>query len=479
MESIIRQYLARNSLRFFRDLEKQFEDDYFARTIYVARFALVLALVLYALFGILDIFISPQTRHLIWLIRYAVVCPLILLVFILTFFGFFRSVMQASLILLSITMGFGIIIMIITARGAEAGLFYYAGLILVIVWGYTLVKLRFIQATAVGWVIVCAYELAAVLYQELWRSEQLMRVFINNNFFFISANIIGMFASYYMDVYTRRDFLQRLVIIEEQKKIEIERNKLAEFHETMTEELEMARVIQQQIIPRGKPASYIAALFRPMEPIGGDFYDFIRFREQELTGIFLSDVSGHGVPAALITTMIKSILAESGFDKHEPSFLMKHMNRQLMDQMAGNFATAFYGIYDNTKKTIVYSIAGHNPPYLMHDGKLSNLELTGGGPLGFFSDEDILKNGPCLEFSTRVLDLPSPAKILFYTDGLTEARNDAGNPRFFMKVIDDILLGLAHLPCDDFIEGLYRELVSFRGNEKFDDDVCLICLDIE
>jgi serine phosphatase RsbU (regulator of sigma subunit) len=479
VEMLLKEYLVYNRLRFSGDLERQFKDDYFAKTIPITRFALALALVLYALFGILDIFISPQTKHLIWLIRYAAVCPLIILVLILTFFAFFKSIMQGSLIVLSIIMGFGIIIMIITARDVAVGLYYYAGLILVIVWGYTLVKLRFVQATVVGWVIVCAYEFAAVFYQEMWRSDQLINAYISNNFFFISANIIGMFAAYYMEAYTRRDFLQRLLIIENQKKIEIERNRLAEYHRTMTAELDMARVIQQKIIPREKPVPFIASLFHPMEPVGGDLYDFIRFRELELTGIFLSDVSGHGVPAALITMMIKSILAESGIDKRDPAQLLRHMNEHLRDQMAGNFATAFYGIYDNTKKTITYSSAGHTPPFVIHGGSISKLESIDGGPLCYFSEEDICTIGPVLEYTTKVAEIPRPGKILFYTDGLTEARNDRGGPQFFSIIMDEILLGMAHLPCDEFIERLYRELVVFRGSDDFDDDVCMICLDID
>ena len=80
-----------------------------------------------------------------------------------------------------------------------------------------------------------------LINQYLWKSDQFINAFINNNFFCISANIIGMFASYYMEMYTRKDFSQRLMIIEEQKKIEQEKNILSNFHENMISELDMAR----------------------------------------------------------------------------------------------------------------------------------------------------------------------------------------------------------------------------------------------
>ena len=249
MEMLLKQYLLKNRLRFSEELEALFGEDYFHKTVPIARFALVLAFVLYAAFGILDLYISPMTKSITWFIRYAVICPLILLVFILSFFKFFKMIMQHSLFVLSLVMGFGIIVMIMTSRSDIGGLFYYAGLILVIVWSYTLVRLKFINATIVGWIIVAAYEFAAVFYQDLWKSDRLINAFISNNFFFISANIIGMFASYHMEMYTRRDFLQRLMIIEDQNKIEQEKNTLAIFHEKMTTELDMARTFSSRSYP--------------------------------------------------------------------------------------------------------------------------------------------------------------------------------------------------------------------------------------
>jgi len=98
----------------------------------------------------------------------------------------------------------------------------------------------------------------------------MMNAFISNNFFFVSSNIIGMFVCYHMEMYTRKDFLQRLLIEENQKKIEDEKITLIEWRRIMDSELDMARSIQMQIIPEDNPSHYISALFKPMAPIGGD-----------------------------------------------------------------------------------------------------------------------------------------------------------------------------------------------------------------
>ena len=128
---------------------------------------------------------------------------------------------------------------------------------------------------------------------------------------------------------------------------------------------------------------------------------------------------------------------------------------------------------------ITYSSAGHNPPYLIYRGALIGLDKACGSPLGVTTDDEIRHDGSTAQYINHVQDLPAPSKIVFYTDGLTEARNKNLNPRMFIKLINDTLLKLAHLPCDEFIAELYGELVRFRGNETFDDDVCIICLDVE
>jgi len=226
VEELLKYYITKNKLHFPVELEKKFNDDYFIRILPVVRIALVLAFILYAVFGILDVFVSPETNHFTWMIRYVIVCPVILAVLIISYFKIFKKKMEILLSIVSISAGFGIIAMIVTARSIEGNLYYYAGLTLIIMWSYTFVRLKFINATVVSLIIIFAYEISIIYFGGILSSRPLIIAFVSNNFFFISSNIIGMFVCYNMEIYTRRDFLQRLLILEHEKIIEEEKNKL-------------------------------------------------------------------------------------------------------------------------------------------------------------------------------------------------------------------------------------------------------------
>src|SRR5215472_8783309 len=193
-------------LRFADDLEPSFTQHRLEQSLPFARFALILALVLYALFGILDYYIVPVGARWIWVIRYVIFCPVALAVFGLTFTRWFRPVMQPVLAGVAVLAGLGIVAMIAIAHPA-AGYLYYAGLLLVIPWAYTLLQLRFSYATWACLAIIIGYEIVAVLLQ-----PTPVQILINNNFFFLSAVIIGMVAGYTIERGLRTDFLQRRVI---------------------------------------------------------------------------------------------------------------------------------------------------------------------------------------------------------------------------------------------------------------------------
>jgi serine phosphatase RsbU (regulator of sigma subunit) len=252
---------------------------------------------------------------------------------------------------------------------------------------------------------------------------------------------------------------------------------LEERSDIIERELVMARNIQEQLIPSGTPTEYISALYKPMDAVGGDFYDFIEFRDSDHIGIFISDVSGHGVPAALITSMIKSILLRSGDLRGNPAALLAHMNEVLLDNIAQNFFTSFYGIYDPTHKKVYYASAGHNEPYIISEGRVEQMKGRRSVPIGFLENHELeKKNKP---YVTEIYDVPEDAKILFYTDGLVEAEPLDKRYHFFEdNGLEEVLLNNSHLSSDEFLAEVYTELAQFRGAEEFDDDICLICLDV-
>jgi len=193
-------------LRFRDDLEPGFAKYHLEHSLPFARFALILALLLYALFGILDFYIVPDVARWIWLIRYAIFCPAVLVVLGLTFTRWFKPVMQPVLSGVAALAGLGIVAMIAIAS-PSAGYLYYAGLLLVIPWAYAVLQLRFSYATRACLAIIIGYEVVAV-----WRKPTPIGILINNNFFFLSAVVIGMVAGYTIERGLRTDFLQRRLI---------------------------------------------------------------------------------------------------------------------------------------------------------------------------------------------------------------------------------------------------------------------------
>ena len=302
----VTQFLERTPLRFSADLEKLFLDDYREKSLPMIRISFVLGIALYAIFGVLDAFIAPQTRNVTWLIRFAIVCPLMAISLGLSWLPIFKRFSEIDTMIVALSAGFGIIAIIALSRDTDAAKYYYAGLILVLIYVYTFTKMRFALATITSLLIILGYEAVGVGPLRMLGAHESFIVFLNNNFFFIAANIMGMIVCYYVERYARKDYLRRLLVVEKQELLQAERNQLFDRNRLMKRELEMARRIQQALIPQETPNKNIFSLYRPMEEVGGDYFDFFRIGDEGKIGVFLSDVSGHGVPAAFITSMIKS-----------------------------------------------------------------------------------------------------------------------------------------------------------------------------
>jgi serine phosphatase RsbU (regulator of sigma subunit) len=476
-EQKITDQIKKNTLSFSSELEALFHEDYFSKSLGSVRKALILAFVLYASFGVLDLMITPLSSVHTWIIRYIIVCPVIAAAYIISYFKIYAGISQYVISAVALVAGFGILGMIYFAVEKEGKLYYYAGLILVIMWSYTLASLRYKYAAIISWAIIAGYELMIVFLQNLTSSPDLIPSFINNNFFFISSNIIGMMAGYYIELFSRKDFLQRLLIAEKQIKLTVERNELSARMNIMNNELNMTRIIQEQLIPLEHPRDFIYSLYKPMEAVGGDFFDFIKFRETNRIGIFLSDVSGHGVPSALITSMIKVTLLESNRYKDDPAKILAHLNDLLSGISGGHFITAFYGVFDIEEKTLIYSNAGHYPPMLISEGKILNLNKPSTLPLAILSNAELTSNNQM--FENAKIKLPDHGKLFLFTDGLVEAKNFTKPGDDFSSILDEILLKYIELSPKEFINQLYKELISYRGSENFNDDICMIAVDLK
>ncbi|MBT3256065.1 MAG: response regulator [Deltaproteobacteria bacterium] len=196
-----------------RYLEQDFLDQYIENNLRHTRFALFLGAIFFAVFGYLDVKLAPEQKEILWVIRYGVICPSVLGGVLFSYSKAFKRCMQGCLMVLTIVAGSSITAMIALTQ-PPASFSYYAGIILVFMMSYGFIKARFIWATVAGWVNVAVYETVAI-----WVIQTPGPVLLNNNFFFIGANIIGMFVCYSIESYTRKNFYMARRLESEQQNV--------------------------------------------------------------------------------------------------------------------------------------------------------------------------------------------------------------------------------------------------------------------
>jgi serine phosphatase RsbU (regulator of sigma subunit) len=271
-------------------------------------------------------------------------------------------------------------------------------------------------------------------------------------------------------------------VYERTKELKDEKDKLNERNLMMETDLDMARKIQKCFIPGKSPAPYISFIYKPMEKVGGDFFDFIQFPEDDKIGIFISDVSGHGVPAAFITAMIKSTLLQFSSHYSSPSMVLAVLNDILINQSSQNFITTFYGCYKIATGELIYSSAGHNHPYLVSGENIEYLDIKNHTPpLAIMTNTQLINSKKLFKDETVILE--KGTKLVLYTDGLTEAYNinDTAAHReddFEKEKLHGSFRKHFNKPSELFLKGVYQDLISFRGCDNFEDDLCVICVDV-
>ena len=232
-------------LSFSGGFEDDFQEYYFHDALRHIRIALAVGLFFYAIFGLLDAWLVPEAKHKLWVIRYAVILPYVSAIFLFSFSRHFKKLGQLATASSLLVAGFGIIAMIVIAP-YPASYSYYAGLLLVFIYGYSFLKLRFAWASTTMWLIVIAYEIAAI-----WLSSTPLPTLINNNFFFLSGNILGMFACYSIEFYSRRDFMQAHLLEVERKKVTKVNQKLENRVQIRTSQLvKTNKELTQEIVDR-------------------------------------------------------------------------------------------------------------------------------------------------------------------------------------------------------------------------------------
>ena len=234
-------------------------------------------------------------------------------------------------------------------------------------------------------------------------------------------------------------------------------------------ELDIARRIQSSILPHEMPrvpALAVAARYRPMTAVAGDFYDFVELDRGRL-GVLVADVSGHGVPAALIASMVKVALAAQHTRADRPAAVLRGLNDVLCGRLGGQYVTAAYLFVDAASGLIRYSAAGHPPM----------LHATRRGP----GVREVEKNGlvlglvPTADYEELEQPLEADDRLLLYTDGLVEAAN-ASDEQFGLDRVKARMASVRSLSPDEAADALLRDVDGWSGRSA-GDDLTLVVVD--
>lgn len=237
--------------------------------------------------------------------------------------------------------------------------------------------------------------------------------------------------------------------------------------ERLEQELRVARLIQQTLLPKELPdiAGWeFAAYYQAARAVGGDFYDFLAFPDGRL-GIVIGDVTDKGVPAALVMATTRSILRAAAQENTSPGAVLERANNLLCpDIPAKMFVTCFYGLLDPTSGRLVFANAGHDLPYRRHDDGAEELQARG-MPLGLM---------PGMAYEENALILAAGDSILFHSDGLVEAHSPTGEMFGFPRLAAFVA---SHEGGKMLIDALLDQLGEFTGpGWEQEDDVTFVTL---
>ncbi|MDT5063598.1 MAG: phosphoserine phosphatase RsbU/P [Acidobacteriota bacterium] len=297
--------------------------------------------------------------------------------------------------------------------------------------------------------------------REETRSEMVAPIISNDE-------VIGVFdlESDKLNAYDQDD-LQVLLLLASQVAIIIEKVML---HEQLIEkkrlegQLEVARQVQLELLPASDPKIEgfdICAWNFSTEEVSGDYYDWVSIYDDQI-GLVIADVSGKGVPAALLMAFLRASLRAAIHIGYAPHISMAKVNYLLWESIERNqFVTAFYGVLDASNKTLAYTNAGHNPPLVMNQDGTAHFMERGGLPLGMF------RNTRYYEYYQSV----EPGQTLvLYTDGVTEA-NGIGGEEYGRDRLEEAVRANRHLSAKDLITAIQQDVLVWTEGRGASDDM--------
>ncbi len=255
-------------------------------------------------------------------------------------------------------------------------------------------------------------------------------------------------------------FTNIIIVAIENKKLA--RKELAQ--QAFRKEMEIAKEVQSFLFPKNLPDNQrvrIKASYHPHDSIGGDYYDYIKFSNDAFL-ICIADVSGKGIPAALLMSNFQASLRTLVRQTKDLKQIVEELNYNILDNAKGErFITFFIAIFDLANNKINYINAGHNPPMLISNGEVVLLD-KGTTILGVFNKLPFVNQ--------QEIVLPHDSMLFAYTDGLTETASEEGEEYGNERL--QSYLELQNINEEDRLHAnLYEELARFKGKAKFPDDI--------
>ena len=250
--------------------------------------------------------------------------------------------------------------------------------------------------------------------------------------------------------------------------------KLKKRNEEIERELSYAQVVVKQLLPERAPQVEhlkIYNRYKPMDTVGGDIFSFNKYNKDDV-GVFLADVVGHGVSAALFLALVKSTSdAISTKQWRNPAAYLKELNDEILRNISEYFITALYAIfvYKQHGYTMHFARGGHPPPiHYRYKEEKALLVKTKGKPLGFFED---------IRFQEQSLSMYKGDRIFLYTDGLNETI-DKNKKMLDYEGLVDIVNATSGLDLDRQLDMIIDRVDNYRESTKADDDIVLIGIEV-
>lgn len=245
-----------------------------------------------------------------------------------------------------------------------------------------------------------------------------------------------------------------------ERKLEME---IVEKNKKMNKDLEFARTLQRKILPQKGIHSNLEIdyLYKPSEFLSGDIFDVFKINDN-LTGIYISDVVGHGVTASMMTMFITQSMRAIKENIYSPSKTLNELHKRFYELQLDDdkYFTIFYGIIDKENKIFNYSNAGHNsPPILINKDGTTLLEISGFPITSLFKE---------IEFDEKSVKLDIDDEIILFTDGIIEARNKSGEEFGLNR-----LVSLANNKNVNIINVIDKEISKFKYS-SVDDDFAIL-----